>query len=229
MKREFHVDVMTGKPQVAYKETITAVVEKSEGAHIKQSGGRGQYGFCVLKLEPGEPKSGVIFESKITGGKIPKEFIPAVEDGVIEAARTGPYSGYPVTDVTVTLYDGKYHEVDSSEIAFKMAAIEGFKQGMLRARPVLLEPIMVVDVITPEEFTGQIMGDLQARRGKIESMNPRGSSRVVRCYVPLGEMFGYATAIRSLTQGRAAYSMEPARYEQVPKNIADGIIGTASR
>jgi elongation factor G len=225
MKREFNVEVLTGKPQVAFKETITQVVEKADYKHAKQTGGRGQYGHCVIKLEPAPPKSGVTFVNKIVGGKIPKEFIPAVEDGVMEAAKTGPYSGFPVVDVTVTLYDGSYHDVDSSEIAFKIAGIEAFKLGMTKGKAVLLEPIMLVEAITPEEFVGQIMGDLQSRRGKIESMNPRGSGRIVRCFVPLSEMFGYATAIRSLTQGRAAYSMEPARYEQVPKNIADGIIG----
>jgi elongation factor G len=159
------------------------------------------------------------------GGKIPKEFIPAVEDGVMEAAKAGPMAGYPVADVTVTLYDGSFHDVDSSEIAFKIAGIAGFKEGIRKGRPVLLEPIMLVEVVMPEEFMGEIIGDLQSRRGKIDNITQRGSSRVIRGYVPLGEMFGYATAIRSLTQGRAAYTMEPARYEQVPRNIAEGLIG----
>jgi elongation factor G len=225
MRREFSVEPTTGKPQVAYKETMTALVEKVESKYIKQTGGRGQYGHVVLKMEPAPPKSGVTFVSKIVGGRIPKEFIPAVEDGVVEAARTGPLAGYPVTDVTVTLYDGSFHEVDSSEIAFKIAGIEGFKQGVMKGRPVLLEPIMLVEVVMPEEFMGEIIGDLQSRRGKIEHIAQRGSSRVIRAFVPLGEMFGYATTIRSLSQGRAAYTMEPARYEQVPRNVADGLIG----
>ena len=225
MRREFNVDVLTGKPQVAYKETITQLVPEINYKHVKQSGGRGQYGHVVMKLEPAPPKSGVTFVSKIVGGKIPKEFVPAVEDGVMEASRTGPMAGFPVTDLTVTLLDGSYHDVDSSEIAFKIAAIEGFKQGILKGRPVLMEPIMLVDVVTPSTVMGEIIGDLQSRRGKVESILERGSSRVIRAYVPLAEMFGYATAIRSLSQGRAAYAMEPARYEQVPKNLESSITG----
>ena len=229
MRREFNVDVMTGKPQVAYKETLTQPVPEVNYKHVKQSGGRGQYGHVVIKLEPAPAKSGITFVNKVVGGKIPKEFIPAVEDGVIEAARTGPMAGYPVVDVTVTLFDGSYHDVDSSEIAFKIAAIEAFKQGFLRGRPVMLEPIMLVDVVTPEAVMGEIIGDLGSRRGQVESTTPRGTSRLIRAYVPLAEMFGYATAIRSLSQGRAAYSMEPARYEQVPKNIAEGLTGTGRK
>jgi elongation factor G len=225
MRREFNVDVLTGKPQVAYKETITQLVEEINYKHVKQSGGRGQYGHVVMKVEPGESKSGVQFINKVVGGKIPKEFIPAVEDGVMEASKTGPMGGYPVVDVAVTLFDGSYHDVDSSEIAFKIAAIEAFREGIRRGRPVMLEPIMVVDVITPENVMGQIIGDLNSRRGHIESNQQRGSSRVIRGYVPLAEMFGYATAIRSLSQGRAAYAMEPARYEQVPRNIAEALTG----
>jgi len=225
MRREFNVEVITGKPQVAYKETITQAVEEINYKHAKQTGGRGQYGHVVIKLEPGEPKSGVTFENEVVGGRIPREFIPAVEDGVMEAAKTGPYAGYPVADVVVTLFDGSYHDVDSSEIAFKIAAIEAFKQGIMKGKPVLLEPIMLVDVVTPETVMGQIIGDLNSRRGQIESNFPRGSSRVIRAYVPLSEMFGYTTAIRSLSQGRAASSMEPARYEQVPRNIAESLRG----
>ncbi len=228
MRREFNVDVLTGKPQVAYKETLTQVVEEVNYKHVKQSGGRGQYGHVVLKIEPAPPKSGITFINKVVGGKIPKEFIPAIEDGVMDAARTGPMAGYPVVDVTVTVYDGSYHDVDSSEIAFKIAAIEAFKQGIMKGRPVMLEPIMAVDVVTPEAVMGEIIGDLQSRRGKVESITQRGSSRVIKAFVPLAEMFGYATAIRSLSQGRAAYAMEPARYEQVPRNIADGLIGRKS-
>ena len=229
MRREFNVDVLTGKPQVAYKETVTQTVEKIEYKHVKQSGGRGQYAHVVLKIEPAPSKSGVTFISKIVGGKIPKEFVPAVEDGVIEASRTGPMAGFPVVDVTITLHDGSYHDVDSSEIAFKIAAIEAFKQAVLRAHPVMLEPIMLVEVVTPEAVMGEIIGDLGSRRGKVESTVPRGSTRLVRAFVPLSEMFGYATAIRSLSQGRAAYSMEPARYEQVPAGIAAKLTGKGGR
>ena len=219
MRREFNVEVMTGKPQVAYKETITRVVEEISYTHAEQAVGRGQYGHVVLKLEPGEPQGGVQFVNKLVGGRIPREFIPPVEDGVMEAAKTGPYAGYPVRDVTVTLLDGSYHDVDSSELAFKIAATQAFKQGFIKGKPVMLEPIMMVDVVTPEREMGQIIGDLNSRRGKIESNVARGSSRVIRAYVPLSEMFGYTTAIRSLSQGRAAATMEPARYEQVPRKI----------
>jgi len=225
MRREFNVETVTGRPQVAYKETITQTLDKIESKYIKQTGGRGQYGHVIISLEPAPPKSGVTFVNKIVGGRIPKEFIPAVEDGILEGARSGPLAGYPVVDVTVTLYDGSYHDVDSSEIAFKIAGIEAFKQGILKGKPVLQEPIMQVEVIMPEEFMGEIIGDLQARRGKVENITQRGSSRVVRAFVPLETMFGYATAIRSLSQGRAAYAMEPSRYEQVPGNITAKLIG----
>jgi len=225
MRREFNVEPVTGKPQVAYKETMTHAVEEVEYKHIKQTGGRGQYGHVVMKMEPSGPKSGVTFVNKVVGGRIPKEFIPAVEDGVMEASKAGPFAGYPVTDIVVTLFDGSFHDVDSSEIAFKIAGIEGFKHGFMKGKPVLLEPIMSVEVVMPEEFTGQIIGDLQARRGKVESITQRGSSKVIKAYVPIAEMFGYATTIRSLSQGRAAYTMEPARYEQVPRNIAEGLTG----
>lgn len=229
MRREFNVETLTGKPQVAYKETMTAPVEKLESKYIKQTGGRGQYGHVVFKLEPAPPKSGVTFVNKVVGGRIPKEFIPAVEDGVMEAATSGPFAGYPVTDVVVTLYDGSFHEVDSSEIAFKIAAIEGFKQGVMKGRPVLLEPIMLVEVVMPEECMGEIIGDLQSRRGKIEAITQRGSSRVIRGHVPLSEMFGYATTIRSLSQGRASYTMEPAFYQQVPANLVEKLVGSRAK
>ena len=225
MRREFNVEALTGKPQVAYKETITKEVEEVESKHIKQTGGRGQYGHVVMRMEPAPPKSGVSFVNKVVGGRIPKEFIPAVEDGVMEASKTGPMAGYPVTDMVVTLFDGSYHDVDSSEIAFKIAAIEGFKQGMMKGGPVLLEPIMQVEVVMPEEVMGEIIGDLQARRGKVETITQRASSRVIRGHVPLAEMFGYATTIRSLSQGRAAYAMEPAFYQQVPMHLAEKIVG----
>ena len=225
MRREFNVEALTGKPRVAYKETMTKVVEEINNKYVKQTGGRGQYGHVVIKMEPGEPKSGVQFVNKVVGGRIPREFIPAVEDGVIEAAKTGPMAGYPVADVTVTLFDGSYHDVDSSEIAFKIAAIEAFKTGFMKGGPVMLEPIMQVEVVMPEEYLGEIIGDLQSRRGKVEAINQRGSSRVIRAHVPLSDMFGYATTIRSLSQGRAAYTMEPAFYQQVPMHLAEKLVG----
>ena len=180
-------------------------------------------------MEPGEPKSGVAFVNKVVGGRIPKEFIPAVEDGVMEASASGPFAGYPVTDIVVTLYDGSFHDVDSSEIAFKIAAIEGFKQGIMKGRPVLLEPIMLVEVVMPEECMGEIIGDLQSRRGKIEAITQRGSSRVIRGHVPLSDMFGYATTIRSLSQGRASYTMEPAFYQQVPAHLVEKLVGSRAK
>jgi len=229
MRREFNVEAMTGKPQVAYKETMTKVVEEINNKYVKQTGGRGQYGHVVIKMEPGEPKSGIQFINKVVGGRIPREFIPAVEEGVMEAAKTGPMAGYPVSDVTVTLFDGSYHDVDSSEIAFKIAAIEAFKTGFMKGSPVMLEPIMQVEVVMPEAFMGEIIGDLQSRRGKIDAINQRSSSRVIRAQVPLSEMFGYATTIRSLSQGRAAYTMEPAFYQQVPNHLVEKLTGGRGR
>jgi len=226
MRREFNVEPITGKPQVAYKETITKTVEEINVKYVKQSGGRGQYGHVIIDMEPAPPKSGVTFVNKVVGGRIPREFIPAVEDGVMEAAKTGPFAGYPTTDLVVTLLDGSYHDVDSSEIAFKIAAIEAFKQGFMKGGPVMLEPIMDVEVVMPEDFMGEIIGDLQSRRGKVESINQRGSSRVIKSYVPLSEMFGYATTIRSLSQGRAAYTMEPAFYHQVPAGLVEKLVGS---
>jgi len=226
IRREFNVEAVTGKPQVAYKETITRLVEEVEGKHIKQTGGRGQYGHVVFRVEPAPAKTGVVFINKIIGGAIPREYIPAVESGVLEAAKTGPLAGYPVTDMVITLFDGSFHDVDSSEIAFKLAAIEGFRVGVNRGGPILLEPIMLVEVVMPEEYMGEIIGDLQARRGKIETITQRGTSRVIRANVPLAEMFGYATTIRSLSQGRASYTMEPAMYQRIPTELANEIIGT---
>ncbi len=223
MLREFHVQANVGKPQVAYKETITRVAE-AEGKFIKQSGGRGQYGHCYLKIEPLERGKGFEFVDKITGGRIPREYIPAVEDGCEEALRNGVVAGFPVVDVRATLLDGSFHEVDSSEIAFKMAGILGFKDAARKAKPVLLEPIMSVEVIVPESYMGDIIGDLSARRAQIQEMGDRSNIKFVRGLVPLGEMFGYATAIRSLSQGRANYTMEPHSYAEVPPNIAQGII-----
>ncbi|MCL0043538.1 elongation factor G [Peptococcaceae bacterium] len=221
--REFKVEANVGRPQVAYKETIKKAV-KAEGKFIRQSGGRGQYGHCWIEIEPLERGAGYEFVNKIVGGVIPKEYIPAVDAGIREAMETGVLAGYPMLDIRVMLFDGSYHEVDSSEMAFKVASSMAFKEGAKKADPVLLEPIMKVEVIVPEEYMGDVMGDINSRRGRIESMDQRGNSRVVTAYVPLAEMFGYATDLRSRTQGRGQYTMQFARYEEVPKNVAEEII-----
>ena len=221
--REFKVEANVGRPQVAYKETIKKAV-KAEGKFIRQSGGRGQYGHCWIEIEPLERGAGYEFVNKIVGGVIPKEYIPAVDAGIREAMETGVLAGYPMLDIRVTLFDGSYHEVDSSEMAFKVAGSMAFKEGAKKADPVLLEPIMKVEVIVPEEYMGDVMGDINSRRGRIESMDQRGNSRVITAYVPLAEMFGYATDLRSRTQGRGQYTMQFARYEEVPKNVAEEII-----
>jgi elongation factor G len=223
MRREFKVEVNVGKPQVAYKETIKKSV-KVEGKYIRQSGGRGQYGHVWLELEPLERGAGYEFVNKIVGGVIPKEFIPSVDAGVQEAMQSGVLAGYPVVDVRVTLFDGSYHEVDSSDMAFRIAAAQAFREGMKKADPVLLEPIMKVEVVVPEEYMGDVMGDINSRRGRIEGMELRGNAQVIRAYVPLAEMFGYATDLRSKTQGRGTYTMQFDHYEEVPKNIADKIL-----
>lgn len=226
MLREFKVQARVGKPQVAYRETITRPIDKVDYRYAKQSGGRGQYGHVTIAMSPGEPGSGVIFEEKIIGGAIPKEYIPAVEKGIREAADAGVLAGYPVTDVKVTLFDGSYHEVDSSEMAFKMAAIFAFKEGLQRGGAVLLEPIMKVEVVVPEEFLGDVIGQLNSRRGAIQGMESRpGNAQAVRAMVPLGEMFGYATALRSGTQGRGVFTMEFSHYAQVPESVAKTIVG----
>ncbi|MCX8084811.1 MAG: elongation factor G [Calditerrivibrio sp.] len=223
LMREFKVEANVGNPQVAYRETIK---KKSsyESKYIKQTGGRGQYGHVVLEVEPLEPGAGFKFINKIVGGVIPKEYIPAVEKGIVEAMDTGVLAGYPVVDVAVTLLDGSYHEVDSSEMAFKIAGSIGFKEACKKASPTLLEPIMKVEVVVPDEYMGDVMGDLNSRRGRIEGMEARGNAQVIRCNVPLKEMFGYATTLRSLTQGRATYTMIFDHYEEVPQNIADEIV-----
>ncbi|HEX2977783.1 MAG TPA: elongation factor G [Candidatus Babeliales bacterium] len=218
LKRESKVDVAQGKLQVAYKETIQKPVD-SEGKYIKQSGGRGQYGHVWIKLEPRERGSGFVFEDDIVGGSIPKEFIPGVEKGIEEALSSGILAGFPVVDLKVSLYDGSYHDVDSSEMAFKIAGSMAFKSGLAQANPVLLEPIMKVEVETPEEYMGDVMGDLNSRRGRILGMEGRGGSQVINAEVPLGEMLGYATSLRSMTKGRASYSMEFEAYREVPKHI----------
>ncbi|HCW94051.1 MAG TPA: elongation factor G [Flexistipes sinusarabici] len=220
--REFKVEANVGSPQVAYRETIRKNV-KQESKYIKQSGGRGQYGHVWLELEPLEAGEGFQFENKIVGGAIPKDFIPAVQKGIEEAMEAGVQAGFPVVDVKVTLYDGSFHEVDSSEMAFKIAASMGFKDGMKKASPVILEPIMKVEVVVPEEYMGDVMGDLNSRRGRVEGMDSRGNTQVINSYVPLKEMFGYATNLRSLTQGRATYTMQFSHYEEVPATIAEEI------
>lgn len=228
MRREFKVEVNVGKPQVAYKETIKKSI-KVEGKYIRQSGGRGQYGHVWLELEPLERGAGYEFVNKIVGGVIPKEFIPSVDAGVQEAMQSGVLAGYPVVDVRVTLFDGSYHEVDSSDMAFRIAAAQAFREGMKKADPVLLEPIMKVEVVVPEEYMGDVMGDINSRRGRIEGMELRGNAQVIRAYVPLAEMFGYATDLRSKTQGRGTYTMQFDHYEEVPKNIADKILEMKSK
>lgn len=220
--REFKVEANIGKPQVAYRETITKAV-KAEGKFVRQSGGRGQFGHVILEIEPNAPGEGFAFESKIVGGTVPREYWGPVEQGIKEAMLNGVVAGYPMVDVKVTLVDGSYHEVDSSEMAFKIAGSIGFKEGAGKANPVLLEPIMSLEVTTPEEFLGDVMGDINSRRGRIEGMEHRGNTQVIRGWVPLGEMFGYATDLRSMTQGRAQYSMHFGRYEQVPASLAQEI------
>jgi elongation factor G len=221
--REFKVEANVGNPQVAYKETIRKVI-KAEGKYVRQSGGKGQYGHCWIELEPREPGAGYEFVNKIVGGVIPKEYIPAIDAGIQSAMNTGILAGYPVVDVKVTLYDGSYHEVDSSEMAFKVAGSMAFKEGMRKADPVLLEPIMKVMVTVPEEYMGDVMGDLNSRRGRIEGMEARSGAQVITVNVPLSEMFGYATTLRSRSQGRGVFSMEISHFEEVPKNIQEQII-----
>jgi len=223
MRREFGVEASVGKPQVAYRETFRRKVE-SEGKFVKQSGGRGQYGHVWFKLEPNETGKGYEFVDAIKGGSVPREYIPAVQKGVEEALRDGVLAGYPVVDVKVTLFDGSYHEVDSNENAFKMAAIFGFKDGMRAATPVLLEPVMAVEVETPEEKMGDVMGDLSSRRGLIQGMEDLPGGKAIKAEVPLGEMFGYSTTLRSLTQGRATYTMEFKHYAEAPKSVAEAVI-----
>lgn len=223
MRREFNVDANIGSPQVAYRETIRKLVEQ-EGKFIRQSGGRGQYGHVLLRLEPKAPGEGYEFVNEIVGGIVPKEYIPAVNKGVQEQMLNGVIAGYPVVDVKITLYDGSYHEVDSSEMAFKIAASQAFKEGAKKAQPVLLEPIMAVEVVTPEKYMGDVMGDINRRRGILQKMDELPTGKVIRAEVPLGEMFGYATELRSLTQGRASYTMQFTKYHEAPSSIAEAVI-----
>ena len=223
MLREFKVDANVGRPQVAFKETIKSKV-KAEGKFVRQSGGRGQYGHVVIELGPLEPGGGFTFTNKIVGGVVPREYVAPVEAGIKEAMENGILAGYPAIDIGATLIDGSYHDVDSSEMAFKIAGSMAFKNAASKAQPVILEPVMRIEVVIPEEYMGDVMGDINSRRGKIEGMEPRGNSQVIRGFVPLAEMFGYATDLRSMTQGRGTYTMQMSHYEEVPKNIADGII-----
>ncbi len=230
MKREFGVEANVGKPQVAYRETIRGTVEDSEGKFVRQSGGKGQYGHVVFKIEPQEPGKGFEFVDAIKGGVVPREYIPAVEKGVIEALNTGVLAGYPVVDVKVTLHFGSYHDVDSSEQAFKMAAIFGFKEGCKKAQPVILEPMMAVEVETPEDYAGNVMGDLSSRRGMVQGMDDMvGGGKAIRAEVPLSEMFGYSTTLRSMSQGRATYTMEFKHYSEAPRNVQEAIVSARSK
>jgi elongation factor G len=222
--REFKVDANVGRPQVAYRETVGKAVEKVVGRFVRQTGGRGQYGHVVVNLEPAEPGEGYEFLDKIVGGKIPREYIPAVDLGIQEAMESGVLAGYPVVDVRISLVDGSYHDVDSSEMAFKVAGSMAFKEGLKRAKPKLLEPVMAVEVVTPEDYLGDVMGNLNSRRGRVEHLEPRGNAQAIRARVPLAEMFGYATDLRSMTQGRATFTMQFDRYEEVPASIAAEIV-----
>ena len=228
LKREFKVECTVGKPQVSYKETIRNKV-KVQGKFIRQSGGRGQYGDVWLEMEPLEPGKGIEFESKIVGGAVPKEYIKPIEDGVREAAMSGILAGYPVIDFKATLVDGSYHEVDSSEMAFKIAGSMAFKEGCKQGKSVLLEPIMKVEVTVPEEYMGDVIGDINSRRGRMEGMEARSGNQIIRGFIPLSEMFGYATDLRSKTQGRGTYSMEPSHYEEVPKSVLEQIVSSRAK
>ncbi|QKV54634.1 elongation factor G [Comamonas antarctica] len=230
MKREFGVEANVGKPQVAYRETIRKTVEEAEGKFVRQSGGKGQYGHVVLKIEPNEAGKGIEFVDAIKGGVVPREFIPAVEKGINEAVTQGVLAGYPVVDVKVTLHFGSYHDVDSNELAFKMAAIFGFKEGCRKANPVILEPMMSVEVETPEDYAGTVMGDLSSRRGMVQGMDDMvGGGKAIRAEVPLSEMFGYATSLRSATQGRATYTMEFKHYAEAPRNVSEAIMAARAK
>jgi elongation factor G len=230
MKREFGVEANVGKPQVAYRETIRGTVNEAEGKFVRQSGGKGQYGHVVLKIEPNEAGKGVEFIDAIKGGVVPREFIPAVEKGINEAVNQGVLAGYPVVDVKVTLHFGSYHDVDSNELAFKMAAIFGFKEGCKKAQPVILEPMMAVEVETPEDYAGTVMGDLSSRRGMVQGMEDMvGGGKAIKAEVPLSEMFGYSTSLRSATQGRATYTMEFKHYSEAPRNVSEAIMAARAK
>jgi elongation factor G len=230
MKREFGVEANVGKPQVAYRETVRKSVADVEGKFVRQSGGKGQYGHVVFRLEPNEAGKGFQFLDEIKGGVVPREYIPAVEKGVVEALNSGVLAGYPVVDVKVALTFGSYHDVDSSEQAFKMAAIFGFKEAARKASPVILEPMMAVEVETPEDYAGNVMGDLSSRRGMVQGMDDMvGGGKAIKAEVPLSEMFGYSTTLRSMSQGRATYTMEFKHYAEAPKNVADAIVAARAK
>jgi len=222
--REFKVDANVGKPQVAYRETIRKAVEKVEGRFVRQTGGRGQYGHVVIRMAPSEPGGGYAFENLIVGGAVPREYVPAVDEGIQEAMNTGVLAGYPMVDIRVALIDGSFHEVDSSDMAFKIAGSLAFKNAAQKAHPVLLEPVVAVEVVTPAEFMGDVIGDLNSRRGHVSGMEPRGTAQVINATVPLSMMFGYATDLRSTTQGRATYTMQFTHYAEVPASIAAEIV-----
>ena len=226
LTREFNVQANVGKPQVAYKESIT-IEASGEGRFIRQTGGRGQYGHAKIKMRP-TSEADFVFNNEIIGGVIPREFIKPIEQGIREAMENGPLAGYPLSGIEIDLYDGSFHDVDSSEIAFKIAGSMAFQDAAKKARPVLLEPIMAVEVVTPEEYMGDIIGDLTSRRGRVQHMEPRGSVQVISCKVPLAEMFGYATDVRSLSQGRASYTMQFAAYEQAPKSVSEEVVAKAA-
>jgi elongation factor G len=227
MKREFKVEANIGRPQVAYRETIQVEAEAEE-KYVKQSGGRGQYGHVIINVIPNETGKGYEFVNKVVGGRIPREYIPAVDKGIKEALTRGILAGYPVVDVKIELLDGSYHDVDSSELAFKIAGSLAFQKGARAAKPVILEPIMKVEVVTPEEFFGDVMGNLSSKRGQIYETTARGIAKVIHAYVPLSEMFGYATDLRSISQGRSSYAMEFERYDKTPNNISEKIIAERS-
>ena len=226
LRREFNVEANIGRPQVAYRETIRNPADKVEAKFVRQTGGRGQYGHVVINIAPAEPGAGFVFEDKIVGGVIPREYIGPVEQGMKEALENGVLAGYPVIDVKVELIDGSYHDVDSNEMAFKIAGSMAIKEGVKRAKPVLLEPIMDVEVVTPSDYMGDIMGDLSSRRGKVGGMTERAGAQVIGASVPLSEMFGYSTNLRSMSQGRAVYTMQFAHYEEVPRSKAEEIMAS---
>jgi elongation factor G len=228
LKREFKVDASTGAPQIAYRETITKNAE-GEGKYIRQSGGRGQYGHAVVTIEPNEKGKGIEIVNGIVGGAIPKEYVPAVIDGIEEACKSGVYAGYQVIDMKVEIIDGSFHEVDSNELAFKMAGIFALKEAFKKAGPIILEPLMKVEVTTPDEYQGDLLGDVNRRRGTIIGIDAKGGQTILNAHVPLAEMFGYATAIRSLSKGRASYSMEPLSFEQVPQSVLTVIMDAAGK
>jgi elongation factor G len=228
LQREFKVDANVGRPQVAYRETAGKPAERVQGKFVRQTGGSGQYGDVVINLYPQEPGAGYEFQDKIVGGKIPREYIKPVDEGIQEAMNAGILAGYPVVDVRIELIEGSYHEVDSSERAFKIAGSMAFKEALKRAKPKLLEPIMAVEVVTPDDYLGDVMGNLNSRRGRVESLEPLGNSQQIKASVPLSEMFGYATDLRSMSQGRATFTMQFDRYDEVPQSIASDIVDSQS-